>query len=183
MARRHSILLWSLMPVALLSACEFGSESAFTQDTSYDSCNANIPVCNTTAGCKLIEEDKHIDGTFPGFRQMIVPTVGEAVIRIKIYFRTQLSPGVDTEILWYEPACVDVYRYESQGIDLFEEAGGEGILVREMRVFREGDHLVEIRSDATAEYILRTFVLTPDEWDREQNIVGGSEGFPFPTLP
>jgi len=181
MSVRVAIALSSL---TLLGACDFGSESAFTADSVYDSCNSTIPVCNTTAGCKLVEEDKHIDGVFPGFRQMIVPTAGEAIIRIQIYFRSQLSPGVDTEIVWYEPACVDAYRYESQGVDLFEEAGGEAILLREERVFREGDHLIEIRSDATAEYILRTSVLTPEEWDQEQaNVVEGSENLPIPFLP
>jgi hypothetical protein len=160
-----------LLTAALLvgtSGCTFGAEAAFAAGAEFNTCDQAIPVCNTTAGCKMVEENTYIEGAFPGFRQMIVPTAGEAIIRVKILWRTQLSPGVDTEVIWFEPACIDAFSFESQGTDIFQDTGRDGILVLEKRVFREGDHLLEVRSDATGEYLLRTEVLTPDEFDLEQ---------------
>lgn len=154
--------------VAFVTGCEFGSEAAFTSGAEKKTCDDSIPVCNTTAGCTMREEDSYIEGEFPGYRNFIIPTEGEAIIRILFYWRTQLGPGADTEILWHEPACVDTYSYESQGVNIFEDIGQDGTLLFEERVFRAGDHLIEIRSDATGEYILRPYVLTPDEWEAEK---------------
>ena len=165
-----------LLPLLALiggSGCDFGSEAAFIDGRSLDRCNQSIPVCSTTAGCRLVEEDQYLEGRFPGFRQMIVPTAAEAVITVEIYWRTQLSPGADTEILWYEPACVDAYHYESAGLDVFA-ASKDGVLIERQHVFRGGDHLVEVRSDATGEYVMRTTVQTPEEFEATQ-----SEGFGF----
>lgn len=161
-------LLPLLLALAPQVACTFGAEAQFAIGATFDTCDNEIPVCNTTAACRLVEEDSYTDGEFPGFRQVIVPTGGEAVIRVKILWRTQLSPGADTEILWYEPACIDAYSWQSQGVDIFADLGHDRIMVREERVYRAGDHLVEIRSDATGEYLLRTEVLTPDEYAKEQ---------------
>jgi hypothetical protein len=150
------------------SACRFGSEANFIGARQFDTCDLELPVCNTTAGCKLVEENGYLEGEFPGQRSWIVPTDGEATIRVAILWRTQLGPGADTEILWHEPACVDTYRYESQGRDVFADSNAQGIFVQEQKVFREGEHLIELRSDATAEYVLRTEVLTDDELADEE---------------
>ena len=152
----------------LCSGCAFGSEAAFIGERAQDTCDSEIPVCNTTAGCRMVEEDSYTDGTFPGLKQMIVPTAGEAVVRVELFWREQYGPGTDTEILWHEPACVELFAYQSQGADVFDDTNPQGVFVQEMRVFRAGDHLVEVRSDASAEYLLRTTVLTPDEYELEQ---------------
>jgi hypothetical protein len=162
------LLVLAAFFATVLGGCRFGAEGTFTAGATYDACDSSIPVCNTTAACKLVEEDGYTDGEFPGFKQLIIPTAGEAVIRIKLFWRTQLSPGADTEILWYEPACVEVFRWESQGVDIFDQTGRDGIWQEHHRVYREGDHLVEIRSDATGEYVLRPEVLTVDEFELEQ---------------
>jgi hypothetical protein len=99
---------------------------------------------------------------------MIVPTAGEATIRVEVYWRSQLGPGSDTDIIWHEPSCVDNFRFESQGVNVFDDSNAQGIFIKQQKVFREGEHLVEIRSDATAEYLLRTSVLTNSEVDAEQ---------------
>jgi hypothetical protein len=155
------------------SGCSFGSEAAFIGGATRDECENELPVCNATAGCKLTEELGYIDGQFPGFRSFIVPTEGAAVIRVKIYWRTQLAPGADTEIVWFEPACVDSVRYESGGIDIFADTGDDGIFFQDGKVFRGGDHLIEIRSDATGEYIIRPEVFTEAEYEAEEQRLRG----------
>ncbi len=150
------------------SACTFGSEGTFIGTRQLDTCDLEIPVCNTTAGCKLVEEDRYIEGVFPGQRSLIVPTAGEATIRVEVFWRTQLSPGSDTEIIWHEPACVDAFRFESQGANIFDDINAQGVFIKDKQVFREGEHLVEIRSDSVGEYVIRTSVLTNSEIEAEQ---------------
>ena len=94
--------------------------------------------------------------------------VGEAVIRVKIFWRKQLGPGSDTDITWFEPACVDDFAYESQGADIFRDSNDEGIFVKEQHVFRAGDHLVKVQSDSFSDYLLRTEVLTKEQFEQEQ---------------
>jgi hypothetical protein len=154
--------------LAALSGCGFGSEAAFIDTAALNDCLDELPVCNTTAGCKLVEEESYLEGKFPGQRSFIVPTEGEAVIRVKLFWRTRLGPGADTEIVWFEPACVDDFNYESQGADIFRDTNDQGIFIQEQRVFRAGEHLVQVRSDAVAEYLLRTEVLTKSEFEQEQ---------------
>lgn len=148
--------------------CNIGSEAAFIDAAALNDCIDELPACNTTAGCKLVEEESYIEGSFPGQRSFLVPTEGEAVIRVKIYWRSQLGPGSDTEITWFEPACVEDFRYESQGADVFRDSNAQGIFVKEQRVFRAGEHLVQVRSDAVGDYLMRTEVLTPSEFEQQQ---------------
>ncbi len=170
--RIHLTPLAVLLPLLLTLGCSFGSEAAFIGTSSLVLCDDEIPVCNDSAGCKLVEEESHLEGHFPGQRTFIVPTEGEAVVRVMIFWRTRQGPGADTEITWFEPACVDDYNFESQGADVFADSNPQGIFLKEQRVFRAGDHLVKVSSDATAEYLLRTEVLTPSEWEQEQTQLG-----------
>jgi hypothetical protein len=151
-----------------LAACQGSSGAAFIGRRALDTCDGEIPVCNTTAGCTLRDEDRYLEGEFPGQRSFIVPTTGEATIRIEILWVSQLGPGADTEIIWFEPACVDSFRYESQGANVFLESNPQGIFVQQQKVARAGEHLVEVRSDATASYLLRTSVLSDAEVAEEQ---------------
>jgi hypothetical protein len=154
--------------VLFVAGCDFGSEAAFIGKATLSECDDEIPVCNTTAGCKLVQDTQYLEGTFPGQRQFIVPTEGEAVIRVKVYWRKQLGPGSDTDITWFEPACVDDYVYQSQGADIFRDSNSQGIFVKEEHVFHAGDHLVKFESDSFADYLMRTEVLTKEQYDAEQ---------------
>lgn len=154
---------------SVVAGCNFGSEGAFIGKRQLDTCDLEIPVCNTTAGCKFTEEESYLERDLPGQAQLIVPTEGEATIRISIFWREQLGPGADTEIIWHEPACVDNFRFESQGRDVFADSNEQGIFVQEQKVFREGEHLIEIRSDATARILLRTDVLSDSELEQEKS--------------
>lgn len=142
---------------AWVGACGTGPESNFTLGLELDRCDQSFPVCQTTAGC-VLTTDRYLEGAFPGTRQFIVPAAEEQVITVDIFFRTQEAIGVDTEILWSEPGCFDTYQYRSNGRDIFREAGNDRVLSVGQQVFLGGDHLVEVFSDAVAEYLLRVRV-------------------------
>ncbi len=167
MRRCVALFLTACLGCPILTSCNFGSEAAFIGTALQLRCDDEIPICNTTAGCKLVEEENYLEGSFPGQQFLVVPTAGPAIIRVKILWRTRVGPGADTEIQWFEPACVEEYSYESQGADIFADTNDRGIFQKEQKVFRAGDHLVVIRSDATADYLLRTEVLTESEFEQE----------------
>ncbi len=149
------LMLGSLLPILMLQACSLSSEDTFIQGARKDPCDNAIPVCSYTAGCRLTEGENYIEGSLPGYRSFIVPTAGEADISVIFYFRTQEAPGSDTEVLWYEPGCRDLYDHYLPGIDLFRQVGNDRLWTVVGTVFQEGDHLIEIRSDASAEFLLK----------------------------
>lgn len=150
-----------LLPMLLLCCCGLGlgAEGNFTLGLSRDRCDGTFPICQTTAGCTM-GTGRYIEGRFPGTRSFIVPAPEEAVITVHIFFKTQMATGIDTEILWHEPGCFDTYQYLSEGRDIFLEAGDDKVFSRSQQVFLEGDHLVEIFSDAVADYVVKVDVET-----------------------
>ena len=88
----------------------------------------------------------------------------EEEVAITLFFVTQADAGLDTRILWYEPGCSDVYSYESEGRNLFEEAEETNTITRTKRVFDGGDHLMEIFTDLQAETIVTVEVSVPSDY-------------------
>ena len=157
---RLRLVALALVGVAALMGCD--ARDVFVGDRDRDECNGNWPVCTFRAGCNLNDRE-YMEGSFPGSRRFIVETNGEAIIRVVILNLSQISPGADTEIHWYEPGCFERYSYNSDGADLFREAGKTGILEREREVFLAGDHLIEVFSDAVADFLLKVEIAPIDE--------------------
>ncbi|MCB9557198.1 MAG: hypothetical protein H6707_13910 [Deltaproteobacteria bacterium] len=158
-----------LLATAVLLSCvgciPTTSREAFTQGADEIPCSATYPVCRGKfAGCRLAN-DSYISGTFPGSRKVVAETPpGDFKLQLRIYLDDRLSAGTDTEVLWYEPGCSEIYRYQLSkdgvgGRDLFEIAGNNQVFSVTQRVVDAGDHLVEVFSDATASYLLRVDVI------------------------
>jgi hypothetical protein len=144
--------------VALLgSSCLFTSAGGFAGSRDENICDSTIPVCNTTGGC-VLDEDHYLKGDFPGWRRFVVRTHGEATVTVLLYFDMPKSPGADTNIHVYEAGCVERFGFESAGRDIFREAGPDQQFSWETKVYQEGDHLVDITSDAVSSFYLRVDV-------------------------
>lgn len=156
-SRPNGVVIGSLL--LALGGCGLGAEGNFTQGLSRDRCDGTFPVCQTTAGCTM-GLGRYVEGRFPGERKFIVPAPEESLINVRIFFKTEIATGIDTEILWHEPGCFDTYQYLSEGRDIFLEAGNDQVFEQSHQVFLDGDHLVEIFSDAIAEYIVAVEVDT-----------------------
>jgi hypothetical protein len=137
------------------------TEGDFIIGAEGDPCMSNIPICQTTAGCS-INEAIYLEGDFPGLRNFVVNTPADTEIEVRIFFKTRLHPGEDTEIRWYEPGCADYYAYESMGIDIFSKAGSDRVFAQSQKVRMAGDHLIEIYSDATTHYFVRVELTHPN---------------------
>jgi hypothetical protein len=144
----------------VLSGCALSAEDAFTEDRSLDTCTGVLPACGGSAGC-VLDEGEYLEGRFPSTRRFLVGTEGAADIVVSILFASRGSAGVDTRILWYEPNCVDREEWASGGIDIFREAGEDRVIERAGQVTQFGEHLIEVRSDAFADYLIRIHLEAP----------------------
>jgi hypothetical protein len=153
---RQLLLLAGALAV-LGPACLFTAAGGFAGARDENVCDSTIPVCNTTGGC-VLDEDHYLKGEFPGTRRFVVRTHGEAKVKVRVYFDMPKSPGADTNIYVYESGCVERFAFETAGRDIFREAGPDQEFSWETKVYQEGDHLVEINSDAVSSYYLRVDV-------------------------
>ncbi len=157
MSRKESLLPATL---CLFLGCGFGAEGNFTAGLSEDRCEDTFPICQTTAGCTM-GTGRYVSGSFPGAREFIVPAPAEATIKLSIFFKSQMATGANTDIRFHEPGCFDTYQFLSDGRDIFLQAGNDRVFETTQQIFLDGDHLVEVFSDAVAEYILKIEVEAP----------------------
>jgi len=133
--------------------CSQSAREAFTEGRSQNRCVEVFPACGGSAGC-VLADDQYLEGSFPSTRRFLVETEGPAGITVELLLTSRGSSGVDTRIFWYEPNCVDRREWASDGVDLFREAGDDRIIARTGSVTEFGEHLIEVRSDAFADYLL-----------------------------
>jgi len=148
---------------ALVTSCDPGSESAFTANRSLVPCLQNVPVCpdffarcemNSTTYAQIRLPD---DSPFT----FLVSALPREKIEVSLFWVTQNDAGLDTRILWYEPGCSDVYKYTSDGLNLFEASEETNIFTVDETVFEGGDHPVEINSDLRGVVDIAVRVLVP----------------------
>lgn len=144
---------------ASLLACVPDSEELFIDNRVFQSCIGQVPVCVTQAGC-VLDGGRYTRGNFAqgSTLRTIVRTTVPSEIEVLLFFRTEASPGTDTEIAWNEVGCRNRTSQQSGGVDVFAEAGEGRVWSRKQQVFTPGDHLVEVFSDAQAEYLLKVNV-------------------------
>lgn len=132
-------------------------DAVFTEGRLRTTCDGAIPVCDSRGAC-ILGNDKYIDGQFPGGKKLIVPTTSDDnKLVVRFLLREMISPGTEILVRAHRPACSDFDERQVEA-DLFERAGDDRILQFELALPGEGDHLLEIFSDMSAEYSMTTTV-------------------------
>jgi hypothetical protein len=127
----------------------------FTSGRDHTNCEDSIPTaCGTTARC-VLDTGHYLSGDFPSARRFIVRTMGETDLEFEIYLDDRHSPGTSLRLEVSEPSCNEKQLYDSAGVDIFQDAGSDGIIGMPIHTTRPGDHLVELSSDAYCSYVLR----------------------------
>ena len=108
----------------------------------------------------MLDDTNYTSGSFAqgGTQRFIVRTSSAATIEVDLFFVTEGTPGTDTEVDWYETECSSEQSLDSGGDDIFSEAGPSRVWSRTEEVTTIGDHLVQVFSDAQADYLLRVIV-------------------------
>jgi hypothetical protein len=153
---------YALLGVTLIAGCGLGNpEGNFISGRDEMLCSDVLPQCQGKAGGCVLDENHYITGAFPGTRKFLVETSqGDWIIKVLVFIEDRLSPGSETEVHWYEPGCKDHYKYQlttdsTSAGDLFEQAGKTQVFAKEHVVTEDGDHLIEVYSDATCRYAIR----------------------------
>lgn len=146
-----------LVFVALLS-CSDVSSASFVGTRLPDLCTDAYFLCGLTAGCRL-DADHYVLGEFPGARRVVVVSDAQDTHwRVRLFLTTTGSPGTELLIQLHEPDCTTdatAGRVHLIDVDLIEEAGLDRTLVFEdLYLSQRGEHLLEVFSDAHAEYLL-----------------------------
>ena len=153
---RQLISVFLLSIAVAVSSCQSGAE-AFVDDRLHSICDEAYLICGLPAGC-VLDRDHYIEGVFPGSRRFVVVTESRDVkITVRLYFESQVAPGTQLLIHAFEPNCtVDKAKAETvwENVDIFKKAGSDRVLEFEMEVADEGEHLIELSSDAAAEYLI-----------------------------
>lgn len=131
------------------------SEEIFTRGRIENRCNGSIPVCDDLAACVLSEE-QYLRGQFPGGQKLIVRTENDrARLITRFLLVDERYPGTTIFVRAYSTGCGDYSEGLAEDVDLFKLAGGDGIIEYGLNVTGLGDHLVQIFSDMSAEFLFR----------------------------
>jgi hypothetical protein len=156
---RYSITLAILVALAgaiAVSSCK-SPEDAFIGDRLLSLCDEAYWICDVPAGC-VLSEDEYVEGVFPGVRRVVVVTEKEDVdLQVRLFFRKMEAPGTELLVQLYEPDCTiipDLGQAQLVDVDLFEKAGDDRILAFDLTALQIGEHLLEIYSDSSVEYLL-----------------------------
>ncbi len=147
-----------LVPIALLFSisCQT-AEDEFIGSRLLDMCDDAYMICGVPSGC-VLDEDHYVEGAFPGTQRVVVQAEDRDMeLSIRIFFSSMKASGTELLVQIYEPDCtVDttVSRAHLQDLDIFDEAGDNRTLTFELTTQKDGEHLLELYSDATTEYLL-----------------------------
>lgn len=153
--------LWPILALVGLmwtaSGC-LDDEGVFTEGRLEDPCNGSIPVCKTQAAC-VLEPDEYFRGSFPGgVRKIVRSDADKSKLVVRLLLTEPLFPGTELLVQAFTPGCGDFAEEHVQNVDLFDFAGDDRIIEFELELEGRGDHLLEIFSDMSSEYILALVV-------------------------
>lgn len=141
-----------------VGAC-VSAEDAFVGARLERLCTQSIPICDTLAGC-VLDDKSYVSSSFPGGQRVIVRTDREvATVEVRLYLVTEEAPGTELSVQASAPDCGEVDQDRLADVDLFAAAGDDRTFTWTLDLPGRGDHLVELYSDMTADYLMTVDVL------------------------
>ena len=151
MFRMLAVLLW---PV--LVSCQTAEEE-FVQDRLQEMCDEAYWQCGLPTGC-ILDSKHYADGAFPGVRRVVIETEeNDMDVQVRIFIGDALGGGTEMLVQLYEADCSldrELGKEQMIDVDLIKEAGDDRVLTFNLHVMQEGEHVLEIYSDMTAEFLL-----------------------------
>ena len=146
------------LAAGVVGLCLVGCQTAeeiFTAGRIENRCSNAIPVCGYIAAC-VLGQDQYLRGQFPGGQRVIVRTeVDQARLIARFLLVDERFPGSEIFVRAYSTGCGDYEEGHAVDVDLFELAGNDGIIEYGLDVTGIGDHMVELFSDMSAEFLFR----------------------------
>lgn len=130
----------------------------FVRGRVLSACAESWPVCDAQVGC-LLGNTSFTEGRFPGSARFGVVLREPSTVRLTVLLEDVRSEGTAAVLTFHEDGCRDRQRLEFDGRLFVGEAERLGTFSREVDLFGEGEHLIELSSDAQASYVLKVEVL------------------------
>ncbi len=151
---RHACTITAV--VTMLVSCQT-AEEAFVGDRLLSLCDESYSICGKPSGC-VLDGNHFAESAFPGTTRVVVATDdAESSVSVRLFLSKMESPGTQLIVQLYEPDCsleTNFARASLEDVDIFKEAGDDRTLLFDFKTFQEGEHLLEIFSDASAEFLL-----------------------------
>lgn len=143
--------------VALASGCG-GIREQFVGTRISDACDGEWNVCSTTVGC-FLGDRSFVEGRFPGENRVGIQLFEPSEVTVSLQLEEVAGAGEQMVINFYETSCSARQRVEITGRTLAGENEQVGWVARSEELSTIGDHLIEVQSDARAQYLLKIDVL------------------------
>ncbi len=147
----------------------------FLGNRAPDACSEAWPICGSVAGC-VIGSQSYLEGRFPGKARFIVNVAEPSAVWVSVYIDNPSAAGENTTIDWYEDRCRAFIRESVDGEAFVGEAQRVGYFLRRADLIAEGDHLIEVKSDSEADYLVKVDVL-PKRLEGAQGVALPESGF------
>ena len=139
--------------VLALSGC-MSDQQIFTQGRIEDLCTGAVPQCQTQAGC-VLDSQHFVRGTFPGDQKVVVHSdAKDATLVVRLLLTTEVYPGTELLEQAFDPDCGDATVKDVTNTDFFALAGDQRVIEYHLALPVAGDHLLEVYSDMSADYLL-----------------------------
>lgn len=140
--------------LSVLSGCG-DAESFFTDGRIEQRCNEAIPICNAQASC-VLQDDQFLRDDFPGGKVFMVQTEAEETELVARFLLVDpRASGTELFVRVHTTACGTFEEGRTKDRDLIDYAGDDGIIDYELTIKGRGDHLVEIFSDMSSNFLFR----------------------------
>ncbi len=152
---RNRALAAAFLAIASMMAGGCNSaEARFTKGRIENLCVQSVPVCGMLADC-VLSTDQYIESLFPGGERVLVRSdTEETRLRVRFLLFDRVFPGSQISLRGHYTGCGDFDENKIEDTDLFDIAGGEGILELEVDVLGRGDHMLEVFSDMSTAYFM-----------------------------
>jgi hypothetical protein len=144
--------------ILVVTGCT-SAEDAFIGGRRQQLCLSEYPVCAAVAGCEITRE-VYVETAFPGNQQFIFRSgEADALVGVSVFFRTREFPGSEVLVRLHTSDCGNYEELMTFSGDPFAEAGNDKTLEFELAAGGEGDHLLEVFSDATAQSLIKAEIV------------------------
>lgn len=157
--RRHSrsAPFFAALAALFFTACS-SPRAEFLGNRALDTCSEAWPICSSVAGC-VIGAQSYLEGRFPGKARFVINVPEPAVVWVSVYLEGVSAAGEETTIDWYEDRCRAFIRESVDGETFVGETQRIGFFQRRAELIGVGDHLIEVKSDSEADYLVKVDVL------------------------
>lgn len=149
-------LLLGCCAAVALSGCDIRQQFIGTRIA--DACNGAWNVCDTTVGC-FLGDRSYIEGRFPGAAKVGIQIFEPSEVTVSMLLSETGGEGETTTFNFFEGSCGSRTRVEVTGKAFINEGQQNGWVSRTAELSSEGDHLIDVESDARTNYLLKIDVL------------------------